>query len=95
MQRIIPSQGFPRCCLRGQGRGTDEGCTEWYHFLELFLGKSYPPNPLIISCLIITDSSPKYIHREKLSGFGAGEMQGDWGGGREEGTVATGRSVGT
>lgn len=47
---------------------------------ELFLGKNYPPNPLIISCLIITDSSPKYILREKLSGFGAGEMQGDWGG---------------
>lgn len=71
MQGIIPCQAFLEVCLSmggKQGDGTSAPLKGSIAF-GLFLGKSYSSTSLIISYFIITDSSPKYIHRENLSGF--------------------------
>ena len=44
----------------------------------LFLGKSYSSTSLTISYLIITDSSPKYIHKENFSGFWSRQDTSGW-----------------
>lgn len=82
MQGIIPCQDFLEVCLSmggKQGDGTSAPLKGNIAF-GLFLGKSYSSISLIISYFIITDPSPKYIHRENFSGFfEVGEIQdGDY-----------------